>query len=582
MEGLLEQAAGAGPSDAALAAEAIDITLPGTRRLTGAEHPITRTLNEIVSVFAALGYSVGVGPEVETDFYNFESMNFPPGHPARDTQDTLVVANQERRPLRDRLLLRTHTSPVQMRTMEQQPPPVRIVIPGKVHRNDAADATHSPIFHQVEGLCVDTNITFSDLKGTLDHAMKALFGSAVKTRFFPSFFPFTEPSADVQISCIFCGGKGCRKCKQSGWIELLGCGMVDPAVFAFAAQKAARVRPEEDFRLRVWHGCGAEPRFLVSGSRANIWPKGATCSPRCCRFRRLPRPPRLVPALCFPLACWRRAGGFRRGRCNDDGESGNRAAVGRRAGRRRHRECARRGCSRPGKCGAGALSVSGELDAVEGTGRPAGHRARFEQSRQCAEMQGEYDLARSLCAECRAIFEGLGDRTGAAWSLNNEGDIARDQGDSAGARELFEQALAIFRELDDRWGIAGTLADLGTLAREEQDCAAALVLFRESLKIFRQLEHKRGIARLLECCACSAAAEKQAARALRLAGAAAALRQNIGAPLTVAEQVKLETILEPARSALSNTATSWLEGWDMPLDRAIEEVLAPEGASQSG
>ena len=237
VEGLLEAALGAGPSDAALAKEAIDITLPGSRRLTGAEHPITRTLNEIVSVFAALGYSVGVGPEVENDFYNFEAMNFPPGHPARDTQDTLVIANQERRPQRDKLLMRTHTSPVQMRTMEATPPPVRIVIPGKVHRNDAADATHSPIFHQIEGLCVDTNITFSDLKGTLDHAMKALFGSSVKTRFFPSFFPFTEPSADVQISCIFCGGKGCRKCKQSGWIELLGCGMVDPAVFAFAAEK---------------------------------------------------------------------------------------------------------------------------------------------------------------------------------------------------------------------------------------------------------------------------------------------------------------------------------------------------------
>src|ERR1700729_2360599 len=169
VEGLLDSAAGAGPSDAVLAVEAVDITLPGTRRLTGAEHPITRTLNEIVSVFAALGYSVGVGPEVETDFYNFESMNFPPGHPARDTQDTLVVANQERRTQRDRLLLRTHTSPVQMRTMELQPPPVRIVIPGKVHRNDAQDATHSPIFHQVEGLCVDRNITFSDLKGTLAH-----------------------------------------------------------------------------------------------------------------------------------------------------------------------------------------------------------------------------------------------------------------------------------------------------------------------------------------------------------------------------------------------------------------------------
>jgi len=245
VEQLLDAAAGSGPSDAALAAEAIDITLPGTRRLTGAEHPITKTLNEIVSVFAALGYSVGVGPEVETDYYNFECMNFPPGHPARDTQDTLVVANQERRAQRDRLLLRTHTSPVQMRTMESQAPPVRIVIPGKVHRNDAADATHSPIFHQVEGLCVDTNITFSDLKGTLDHAMKALFGSSVKTRFFPSFFPFTEPSADVQISCIFCGGKGCRKCKNSGWIELLGCGMVDPAVFAFAQQKQPGYDPKK-------------------------------------------------------------------------------------------------------------------------------------------------------------------------------------------------------------------------------------------------------------------------------------------------------------------------------------------------
>ena len=245
VEGLLEAAAGAGPSNEALAAEALDITLPGTRRLTGAEHPITRTMNELIGIFAGLGYSVGVGPEVETDFYNFESMNFPPGHPARDTQDTLVIAGQERRPLRDRLLLRTHTSPVQMRTMEQIPPPIRIVIPGKVHRNDAADATHSPVFHQVEGLCVDKNITFSDLKGTLDHAMKALFGSAVKTRFFPSFFPFTEPSADVQISCIFCAGKGCRKCKQSGWIELLGCGMVDPAVFAFAAEKQPAYDPKE-------------------------------------------------------------------------------------------------------------------------------------------------------------------------------------------------------------------------------------------------------------------------------------------------------------------------------------------------
>jgi phenylalanyl-tRNA synthetase alpha chain len=227
------------------AGEAIDITLPGTRRKLGAEHPLIRTQNELISIFARMGYSVGVGPEVETDYYNFEALNFPPGHPARDTQDTLVIANQERKPLRERLLMRTHTSPVQIKTMERQPPPVRIVIPGKVHRNDAADATHSPIFHQLEGLCIDTNITFADLKGTLDFAMKALFGSSVRTRFFPSFFPFTEPSADVQISCPFCGGSGCRKCKHSGWIELLGCGMVDPAVFGFVQPKQPAYDPKK-------------------------------------------------------------------------------------------------------------------------------------------------------------------------------------------------------------------------------------------------------------------------------------------------------------------------------------------------
>jgi phenylalanyl-tRNA synthetase alpha chain len=216
-----------------LAAERLDISLPGISRPIGVKHPVLRVMDEIVAVFKAMGYSVGEGPEVETDYYNFESLNFPPNHPARDTQDTLFIASQESKPARDRLLMRTHTSPVQIRTMEQQPPPVRIVIPGKVHRNDPLDATHSPVFHQVEGLAVDTNITFCDLKGTLDHAMKALFGSSVKTRFYPSFFPFTEPSADMQVSCTFCGGKGCRKCKFSGWIELLGCGMVDPNVFDF-------------------------------------------------------------------------------------------------------------------------------------------------------------------------------------------------------------------------------------------------------------------------------------------------------------------------------------------------------------
>jgi len=228
----------------------LDVSLPGSAQRIGAEHPLIKTQAEIVGVFQRMGYSVGLGPEVENDFNNFESLNFPPNHPARDTQDTLVLAGQESKPLRERLLMRTHTSPVQIRTMLEQAPPLRIVIPGKVHRNEAADATHSPVFHQVEGLCVDTNITFSDLKGTLDHAMKAFFGSAVKTRFFPSFFPFTEPSADVQISCIFCGGKGCRKCKHSGWIELLGCGMVDPAVFEAVDKRRIEMGREPAYDTR--------------------------------------------------------------------------------------------------------------------------------------------------------------------------------------------------------------------------------------------------------------------------------------------------------------------------------------------
>src|SRR5438874_1805619 len=223
---------------------AIDISLPGIRRPIGAEHPIIRTQNEIISVFKNLGYSVAEGPVIETDYYNFEALNFPPNHPARDTQDTLFLANQQSKARREQLLLRTHTSPVQIRTMEKMKPPLRIVIPGKVHRNDPPDASHSPMFHQVEGLAVDTNITFGDLKGTLDHAMKSLFGSDVKTSFRPSFFPFTEPSAEMFVSCFICGGSGkrgsddvpCRPCKQTGWIEILGCGMVDPNVFGFVKQ----------------------------------------------------------------------------------------------------------------------------------------------------------------------------------------------------------------------------------------------------------------------------------------------------------------------------------------------------------
>jgi phenylalanyl-tRNA synthetase alpha chain len=246
-------------------AGAIDITLPGIPRPIGAEHPVIKTMNEIVSVFRNLGYSVQEGPVIETDYYNFEALNFPLNHPARDTQDTLFIANQESKPQRERLLLRTHTSPVQIRTMEKIKPPLRIVIPGKVHRNDPPDASHSPMFHQVEGLAVDTNITFGDLKGTLDHAMKVLFGSSVKTHFRPSFFPFTEPSAEMMVSCFICGGSGkrgsagCRTCKLSGWLEILGCGMVDPNVFEFVKDNGYDPRKVSGFAF----GMGADRVALL-------------------------------------------------------------------------------------------------------------------------------------------------------------------------------------------------------------------------------------------------------------------------------------------------------------------------------
>jgi phenylalanyl-tRNA synthetase alpha chain len=243
-----------------VALERVDVTLPGVRRSLGAEHPVIRTMNEIVGVFRNLGYSVSEGPEIETDYYNFESLNFPPNHPARDMQDTLFLAGQDKKALRDRLLLRTHTSPVQIRTMERLEPPIRIVIPGKVYRNDPPDASHSPMFHQIEGLAVDFNITFGDLKGTLDYAMKAFFGSSVKTQFRPSFFPFTEPSAEMMVSCFICGGSGkrgcepCRPCKTTGWIEILGCGMVDPNVFEFVKHKGYDAKRVSGFAF----GMGAD------------------------------------------------------------------------------------------------------------------------------------------------------------------------------------------------------------------------------------------------------------------------------------------------------------------------------------
>jgi phenylalanyl-tRNA synthetase alpha chain len=198
-----------------------DLTLPGRRPPRGVRHPIVQVRDEIVGVFAALGFSVAEGPEVETDYYNFEALNLPPDHPARDMQDTFYFSADT--------LLRTHTSPVQIRVMQAQRPPVRIVVPGRVYRRDA-DITHSPMFHQVEGLAVDRDVSMADLKGTLELFARAMFGGDSRIRFRPSFFPFTEPSAEVDVLCFACAGKGCRVCKQTGWLEILGSGMVHPHV----------------------------------------------------------------------------------------------------------------------------------------------------------------------------------------------------------------------------------------------------------------------------------------------------------------------------------------------------------------
>jgi phenylalanyl-tRNA synthetase alpha chain len=201
-----------------------DLTLPGRRPPPGGIHPLSRAHDEIVSIFVGLGFSVAEGPEIETDFYNFEALNIPKDHPARDMQDTFYVS--------DATLLRTHTSPVQIRTLRAAAGrvPVKIIVPGRVYRRDVADASHSPVFHQVEGLAVDRHITMADLKGTLALFAREMFGAHSTIRFRPSFFPFTEPSAEVDVRCFLCAGQGCRACKQSGWLEILGCGMVHPQV----------------------------------------------------------------------------------------------------------------------------------------------------------------------------------------------------------------------------------------------------------------------------------------------------------------------------------------------------------------
>ena len=204
--------------------EAIDITLPGKFNSFGREHPISRVLSEITSIFVSMGFEIEEGPEVELDYYNFEALNMPKNHPARDMQDTFYISED--------VVIRTHTSPVQIRVMEKRKPPVRIIAPGKVYRCDA-DVSHTPMFHQVEGLMVDTDIAFTDLKGVLQLFIHSIFGPDTPVRFRPSFFPFTEPSAEVDIGCIFCAGKGCRVCKNTGWLEILGAGMINPRVFEF-------------------------------------------------------------------------------------------------------------------------------------------------------------------------------------------------------------------------------------------------------------------------------------------------------------------------------------------------------------
>lgn len=205
-----------------LETETIDVTMPAKTSKLGHRHPMSIVLDDIKDIFIGMGYSIAEGPEIENDYYNFEALNLPENHAARDEQDTLYI-NKD-------IMLRTATSPVQVRVMEDHPLPIRMIMPGRVYRSDEVDATHSPVFNQIEGLVIDENITFADLKGALEEFIKALYGDTVKVKFRPHYFPFTEPSAEVDVSCVMCGGKGCRICKGSGWIEVLGCGMVHPKV----------------------------------------------------------------------------------------------------------------------------------------------------------------------------------------------------------------------------------------------------------------------------------------------------------------------------------------------------------------
>ena len=218
--------------DRALRAEKLDVTVPGEDVPFGHIHPLSRVQHEIEDIFIGMGYSIAEGPEVELDYYNFQALNIPPEHPARDTQDTFYIT--------DNVLLRSQTSPVQVHVMEKERPPIRILSPGRVYRSDAVDATHSPLFHQIEGLVVDRGVTMGDLKGTLAMFARRMFGSDTKIRFRPHHFPFTEPSAEVDVSCFACGGKGCRFCKGEGWIEVLGAGMVHPNVLS-----GCSIDPEE-------------------------------------------------------------------------------------------------------------------------------------------------------------------------------------------------------------------------------------------------------------------------------------------------------------------------------------------------